>query len=618
MPPLSSGRSSSACHRCHKRKVRCSRANAYRWFQELPCRSCRMANQRCTYPIRDRNITVSESFVRSLEARALAYAPDASPSSGHESLRGSTAQGYQPPLVEDSTSEAFLARLKQIRQQNAGPVFPDLQDHDSSPSNPHTDYSSPSYDYVQLDFDTSHSPCSFKLPPYPYALALLDQFDVFLGHDFHWFLRKSFRRRLELTYRNPDSPQVKDRVWLCTLLVVFALGESYNVGRPPEIRLGQVVVPGENGSSVSGPPPGTVFFEHALALLKVRYEDPTIDQIEALNLITFYSYSLHRKRAAYVYAGLSARLSNILRLHKPSPPSSFSPIEIEHRKRVWWTAYCLDRMTSTETGLLPIFHRDQIELAYPCDEMLPLEDADEFSDGISLATQVQLAFLHADICETVKNLGDGDTAYDKKLTEPIIQQLETLRLRLPPHLSFDVEDGMPRAMQEMSNRSLASLYQRYYQCFVLLLRPLFLKQINYLLSNDAVNASQESLKYMTNICLRAARTNLLLIIGLRQCDRMTKFGFWESLHLFSGLTIVSLAISVNLRWPGSFDEKPDDGETYQTARCLLSEMADAGNLASKGQLRMLDEVEALQDVLTGADSTAFELFNLWDMEAWLK
>ncbi|CAH0034094.1 unnamed protein product [Clonostachys rhizophaga] len=517
--------------------------------------------------MRDRNVTVSERFIRNLEARALSHSsqlPQATPSSEPESLRGTVSQGLPPPLplVEDSTSEVFLARLKQIRQNNTGPGFSQL-----TPSNPYTDGESPAavpYDFVQLKFDTS----------------------------------------------------AKDRVWLCTLLVVFALGESYNVGPPPEIRLGRVSDQDEDQLVDSRRPPGTEFFEQAMSLLKISHEDPTIDQIMALNLITFYSYSLNRKKSAYVYAGMSARLSNVLRLHKPPSSPTLSAVECEHLKRVWWTVYCLDRMTSTEMGLPPIFRRDEVELAYPSDQMLPPEAGDEFSSGVAFKTQVQLAFIHTDICQTVRSLGDTAMIYDQKRAEPIIQQLENLRAQMPPALSFDVENGLPTEMREMKTRSLVSLYERYYQCFVLLLRPFFLKQINYLLMNDTENACQDSLKYLTNLCLRAARTNLLLIVDLKQCEKLATFGFWESSHLFSGLTILSLAISVNSRWPGSFEEKPDDQTTYWTAKGVLGEMAQAGNLASKGQIRMLDEVETLHDALTWTDNTAFDLFNFWDTEAW--
>jgi hypothetical protein len=69
------------------------------------------------------------------------------------------------------------------------------------------------------------------------------------------------------------------------LLAVFALGESYNVGPPPEIRLGRVSEQDEDNLVDSRRPPGTEFFEQAMSLLKISHEDPTIDQIMALNLI---------------------------------------------------------------------------------------------------------------------------------------------------------------------------------------------------------------------------------------------------------------------------------------------------------------------------------------------
>lgn len=69
------------------------------------------------------------------------------------------------------------------------------------------------------------------------------------------------------------------------MLVVFALGESYNVGPPPEIRLGRISDQDEDNLVDSRRPPGTEFFEQAMSLLKVSHENPTIDQIIALNLI---------------------------------------------------------------------------------------------------------------------------------------------------------------------------------------------------------------------------------------------------------------------------------------------------------------------------------------------
>lgn len=129
------------------------------------------------------------------------------------------------------------------------------------------------------------SPLSFKLPPYPYTLYLLDQFNTYIGHDYHWFLQRRSREQLDITYSNPNAAESKSRIWLCRLLVVFALGESYNSARTPHIRLDSNIY----SDDYTSPPPGTEFFEYALMLLKVPYEEPTIEYVEVLNLIVSYS-----------------------------------------------------------------------------------------------------------------------------------------------------------------------------------------------------------------------------------------------------------------------------------------------------------------------------------------
>lgn len=80
--------------------------------------------------------------------------------------------------------------------------------------------------------------------------------------------------------------------------------------------------------------------------------------------------------------------------------------------------------------------------------------------------------------------------------------------------------------------------------------------------------------------------------------------------------ILSLAISVNSRWPDTFDEKADDRSTYEIAKGLLDEMIQAGNLGSKDHGRMLAEVEASQSGLFGAQSGGFDL-QAWNMDEWI-
>jgi hypothetical protein len=116
---------------------------------------------------------------------------------------------------------------------------------------------------------------------------------------------RNFRERLEATYKTSNSPESRDRIWLCQLLVVFALSEALN-GETGAIEIS--TDPGLNGdqqstghdvAATSSPsssvqlPPGMDFFEQALKLLKVPYEEISAEHIEVFNLIVsvnFLSY----------------------------------------------------------------------------------------------------------------------------------------------------------------------------------------------------------------------------------------------------------------------------------------------------------------------------------------
>ncbi|KAK7216107.1 hypothetical protein V2G26_004110 [Clonostachys chloroleuca] len=53
-----------ACYRYHRQKVKCDR--------EKPCRNCALSNCQRTYAIRDRKVTVTESYLKQLDGGLLA------------------------------------------------------------------------------------------------------------------------------------------------------------------------------------------------------------------------------------------------------------------------------------------------------------------------------------------------------------------------------------------------------------------------------------------------------------------------------------------------------------------------------------------------------------------
>ena len=124
-----------------------------------------------------------------------------------------------------------------------------------------------------------------KLPPANLAMKLLDIFEEIFC-DYHWFLRRDFRSRLALLYSDPTA-QSRDRNWLCRASVVFALATTFLYGptNSGDIEVGWKSELAATGDDNAALPPGSDMFEQGVLLLKITLEEPTTEDIEALNLM---------------------------------------------------------------------------------------------------------------------------------------------------------------------------------------------------------------------------------------------------------------------------------------------------------------------------------------------
>ncbi|KAL4783706.1 fungal-specific transcription factor domain-containing protein [Aspergillus varians] len=580
----------SACHRCHRQKVKCSR--------ERPCQNCTLANQPCTYAVRNRKVTVPESYLRNLEAgildpTALATETKRSFPPSQDAGAGISCHPLDP-LVESSTAEYFVSTLRQLQNAKSSTG----EEHSEQPAE---------YEYFTLNFDTSHEKCTFKLPPYPYVTNLLEQFTIYFGHDWHWFRLGKFRSQLDNTYMSVTSAEAKDRAWLCKLLVVLALGESVNAGL------------GLNESTTQpSPPPGTDFFEQALRLLNIPYENASTDHIEALNLIALYSNQLNRQKTAYMYAGSSVRMCNMLQLHRASTSRGCSLVEKEHRKRLWWSTYCLDRMTSTQRGLLPTLHVDQTDLEYPSQAGLDLDDAHEFADPDYLTARIQLTIIQASISKGHSTFGHNVEHDMENIIRPTLRRLRAWRAGLPDHMALQVETSMPSPTRSLPcMRSLANLYLRYNQCLIVLLRPVLLKQVAQIYADDRWTIGPSELEELNNTCLRSARSSVRILINIQTYGLLARLGLMENMHLFTSLMIIRLSLWINTRCPGSFEENPEDANTYEGGKDVLRYMMRSGSLAAKGHLNMLKDVEDFGNGMAPNGDAAFNHEGQWDIDEWM-
>lgn len=288
---------------------------------EQPCQRCAARQKPCLYPKQDTIIPVPESYLQRIDRSlnelteairnhsldAGGKSADASRSQTNLQFEGRQARPVVDSMIGNSTSEAFVLKLRETGSFAR-------QSEDAFEAGPRLDHSSPQtlQGHARMRFDTfrmlktslGDSPptrrklipasvpnITFQLPPYSYATQLMTRAEQEFG-DYHTFLRKSFWKRFHATYRG-DECEANDRNWLCRLSLVLALAEANTTTRRP------IQVTADDGVVEAFPTAGVTaleqetapilsagveLFEQGLVLLKVAYEEPTVDDVEALNL----------------------------------------------------------------------------------------------------------------------------------------------------------------------------------------------------------------------------------------------------------------------------------------------------------------------------------------------
>jgi hypothetical protein len=168
----------------------------------------------------------------------------------------------------------------------------------------------------------------------------------------------------------------------------------------------------------------------------------------------------------------------------------------------------------------------------------------------------------------------------------------------------------------------------------MLIRPVFFKLLALVLGKDTDMASVDGLLELTARCLEVAKYNMHIVTTLSDLSLLgessslrflrasliydlAKYGFYDSLHLFSSIIIFSLSRLVNTIRPLSMIQEPQDLALYSSARDLLMSMAAAGNLASKGHVQMLDDIERHLDGVSESQDAQMLNVRLDEISPWI-
>ncbi|KAH7151287.1 hypothetical protein DER46DRAFT_690172 [Fusarium sp. MPI-SDFR-AT-0072] len=517
----------------------------------VACTVCRSQKLKCD----------GEAYLRDLERTAAASQPSSSLTpSFTDDVPEYLGQSQSPSDPGTSTSSRVAARAIISDDCSAERFVYDLRQM-ALPESPDGLQQQGGYSYAVLKSDLIA----------PLAMKLLDTFEeIFCDH--HWFLRRDVRERVQLLFTDPES-QSQDRSWLSRASLVFALATTFRYGSQPEPTTEQSETP---------TPPGSNLFEQAVALLNVSSEGPTTEDVESLNLMAFYCYSLNRRRMAYKYATQSLAAAKLLFLDRTSS------------------------LMVVAEGLAPAHAANKFDAGLPSSRDIPGSEMDQFFDPSVQTLQTQICEIKCQIMESaghLRRVSDLETMLFELW--PCFDTLRSWKKKVPSYISFDFKSGVPEEMSRQScARGLASLYLRYHQCFTVLLRPFFSKKLSLRLQGvdsdhleSRLNATmRQRIEVLAKEGHDAARNNCKILIDLFNRGKHARFGYWDSVHAFSSLSIISIVKAVAPEL-AEISELNDE-HLYTQCRLILKEMAEAGNPAARDHNALLADLDSIVQMLT--------------------
>lgn len=341
--------------------------------------------------------------------------------------------------------------------------------------------------------------------------------------------KEAFDEILINAYKGTPDPYDKDAcLAYAKVLLVLSFGQLYSVNQWVDFR----------------GPPGFDYFTDALNLLPETHEEGSILCVETLALAGYFMQNMNRRDAAFQYIGKALRMAISLGLHHEvnehssnvSLASSLDEATREHRRRVWWSIYSLDRILSVKSGN-PITIQDEDIGARP-PSRLPSEP--EYCPAVVLRHYTQLSRILGEIHTFIYRTTNKDTPRSGKSlmasVQSIILALSKWNREIPDELRFDP------ARLSVSRESVGAL-AHYYQCINMAVRPLLFRVVQKRLASirhgggleekerDWKAGLSQSTVRVIEMCVGAAQDTVNMFAIASQRDLVGKCFSQRSLQL---------------------------------------------------------------------------------------
>ncbi|KAL5615305.1 uncharacterized protein BROUX77_001142 [Berkeleyomyces rouxiae] len=194
----------------------------------------------------------------------------------------------------------------------------------------------------------------------------------------HW---PSFREEIDRMYAQ-GSGHCESPDFLAVFFAVLALGSLSSSEPPPHHYAHRVYQQGE-------------LLEAARKLIDPWSTSGTLNHVKALTLIVIGFNETNLKAGAFMWLGAAVRAAQSLGLYADTG-SGLGFVEVEMRRRVWWTLYVLDRSMSAEMGRPVLIDDNDCDIPLPAgvDDHFLADDGPHVPPGSLPLSHSFLAVVH--------------------------------------------------------------------------------------------------------------------------------------------------------------------------------------------------------------------------------
>lgn len=181
--------------------------------------------------------------------------------------------------------------------------------------------------------------------------------------------------------------------------------------------------------------------------------------------------ALNRRYSAYVFAGTAMRFAIVIGLHLNIPESQLPDARIlEHRKRLFWTAYVIDRLCAANLNHPPAIQDNDIGVGLPSE--IPASNPTGWGDSEYHISSIKLAGLLTvtirSVYSLVRNQDEGTCANLSSCVQGCLKDLQSWFDSLPRPLQLD-----ENSINDHHDHKVVSLHLRFYQVGHLALLHIF-------------------------------------------------------------------------------------------------------------------------------------------------